>query len=134
LAYDRLFVEENSRFISGKWMVANIEEGASIGYFNPPTPFAAPLVNPFKYKVRWWEEDKWWGEKDLDNSLPQYFVWAKNVHSLPEGLWRIIKSQYQEIKQFDKLPSVFGIKFKNENEKDYPWSILNPNIAIYKLK
>ncbi|MDI6751266.1 MAG: glycosyltransferase family 39 protein [bacterium] len=134
LACDRLFVEEDIRLVSGKWMMANIEEGASIGYCNQPTPFAAPLVNPFKYKIRWWEKDKWWGEKDLDNNLPQYFVWARNVHQVPEGLKTIINSQYQEIKRFDKPPSIFGIKFKNENEKDYPWSILNPDIAIYKLK
>jgi len=132
LACDRLFAEEDIRTTCGKWMVANIEKGASIGYIYQPTPFAAPLVNPFKYKIRWWEKDRWWGEKDLDTGLPQYFVWAENIHSLPEGL--DIKSQYQEMKRFDKPPSIFGIKFKNEHEKDYPWSILNPNIVIYKLK
>jgi len=134
LACDRLFATEDIRTICGKWLVTNIEPGASIGYICQPTPFAAPLVNPFKYKIRWWEKDRWWGEKDLDNSLPQYFVWAENIHSLPEGLWMIIRSNYQEIKRFDKPPSIFGVKFKNENKKDYPWKILNPNIVIYKKK
>lgn len=134
LAYDRLFVEEDTRLASGKWMVANMEEGASIGYINQLTPFSAPLVNPFKYKIRWWEGDKWWGEKDLSDSLPQYFVWAKNVHILPKGLLVVIKSQYQEIKRFDKSPSIFGIKFKNRKECPATWRIPNPAIVIYKVK
>jgi hypothetical protein len=108
LSYARVFAQEDIRVRCGKWILANIEPGASIGYLRPPTPYAAPLVNPFKYKIMWWQE-----EKDSAKSLPQYFLYAKGCDYIPEELKPIIESQYREIKRFEKIPEILGIKFKS---------------------
>lgn len=130
LSYDRIFAEEDIRVKCGKWLLTNIEPGASIGYFRAPTPFAAPLVNPFRYKIRWWQEE----EKNLSSDLPQYFVYAKECDPIPEEIKPVLKSQYQEIKRFEKIPEVFGIEFKNGEEYSGVWNRLNSVISIYKRR
>lgn len=125
-AYDRIFKGRDIKTEAGKWIAENIEEGSSVGFYRPLTPYAHPPINILKYNVSWIK-----GNNKI-SSLPQYFV-ESEYDCISQEFKLFLNSHYSSIKRFDKFPEVFGIKFYYGSSKCFWWwKTPNPTIIIYK--
>lgn len=128
-AYDRIFAGKDIKTEASKWIAENIKEGSSVGFGRQLTPYAHPPINIFKYKVSWIKRNT------KISPLPEYFVESEYDPLTKEGEFKLfLSSNYSEIKRFEKLPELFGIKFHYDANKFFWWKTPNPNIVIYKKK
>ncbi len=130
-AYLSLFRGEDVRYTAGKWVNANLPEGASIGLNEAPVAFRTPPFSFAKFRITVIDDITNFGE-----ALPDFFVTSS--FDWRYSSYKIIKnhlSDYYELKTFERIPSVFGMSFKT-GVKDPPpdYCYFNPTVIIWKLK
>ena len=125
-AYNRLFVQPNTRTVTGQWIAENIPTGSKIGLRKDSYQFEVPPLNKIKYHLCITGDDL----QNLKRAKPDYFV--ANGMYLSEGFRKYLTDgvEYKLIKEFNSPPRILGIPFNQNPHEDYLY--IYPRFFVFK--
>lgn len=130
-SYVRLLWQDNIRTETGYWLNENIPFGSKVGLLEAPSPWRTPPFRFLDYKL------VITGEKNvIAEEKPEYFIISEYQWLRGPGLpaMKGLLSDYEVIKKFEKVPSIMGVKFKQQEVIPYDWCDPNPVILVWKIK
>lgn len=134
LGYNRIFMVENIRTTTGKWIAQNIFAGSSIGLRRYPWQYQTPPINQKKYQLFITGETPEKTVKSLERQKPNYFIISNAEYLDNFHIWNelLIGKGYELHKEFSNPPRVFNIPFNSTPSSD-DYIYFYPKILIYKM-
>ncbi|MCM8778070.1 MAG: glycosyltransferase family 39 protein [Candidatus Omnitrophica bacterium] len=130
-SYIKLFGMENTRREAGVWINENISSDEKIGLFEAPSPWRTPPFRFLDYDILILSD-----KTEIEKEKPEYFIVSEYQWLRGSGMEKIkdILSNYKIFKRFEREPSIFGIKFRHQENIPYDWCHPNPVILVWKRK